>query len=374
MIPAAAPRGVLQVIHKFDRRAGPDLLVAGLLRGMDRAHWRPQVALIDFARIDGPALIEEAAPADVPVHRFAWRRGRGLPAIVAGLVGLMARERIALAHSHDIPSHLALRLARALARAPRPAGVASVHGHVDGTRRQRIWNGIARAALPGFDQVVIGSPAMRPHLGFVPPDRLSLIWNAVEIGPAPRPAPLAAGPLRLVCLGRLSAEKGHAVLVDAVHRARASGCDLRLRIVGTGDEEAAIRAQVARLGLGDIVELAGFAPDAGAAVAAADALVLASLQESLPLTVLEAMALGVPVIASAAGALPEVVGDGVCGFIVPVGDAPALAAAFGAAARDRAGLARLGAAGRARAEARHSAAAFLSATEALYARLLAPPA
>ena len=365
------PRGVLHLIHKFDRRAGPDALVLGLLRDLDRRHWRPEVLLLDFAHFDAASLIEQAAPADVPVAVLPWRRGRGLPGIVAALRRRIARARIAVVHSHDIPCHLVMRLTRLAGFSRGPATVASVHGHVDGTPRQRLWSRIARASLPGLDHVVIGSPAMRPHLGFLPPERLSLIWNAVEVGHAAAPSAPPGGPLRLACLARLSREKGHAVLLEAVRLARDTGTALHLRIVGTGAEEPALRAQSARLGLEDIVEFAGFVEDATDAIRGADALVLASLQESLPLSVLEAMILGVPVITSAAGALPEVVADEVSGIVVPVGDAASLARAISRVAGDRALLARFAVAGRERALARHSLPAFVAATEALYDQLVA---
>lgn len=364
------PRAVLLVINKFDRRSGPDVLVAGLLRRLDRRRWAPSVALIDFGRLEDPCLIEEARPADVAVSLLRWERGRGLPRIAAALARHAADHGAAVVHSHDIPSHLCVSAARLLMRAHRPAFVASVHGIVDQTRRQRIWNRINRVVLPRFDRVIIGSPAMADPFAFLDPARVALVWNAVEmdalapVGPPAERPPGAA--LRLVCVGRISAEKGHAVLVDAMRIARDAGVEARLSIIGVGALVADLRARIAAAGLEDRIAMEGFVDDPMASIREADLLVMPSLQESLPLVVLEAMALGVPVLASSAGALPQVVLDGQTGFVVPTGDAPAMAAAIGVAAADREALARMGLAARQRALARHSMEIYAADTAAQY--------
>ena len=130
----------------------------------------------------------------------------------------------------------------------------------------------------------------------------------------------------LVFAGRLTSQKSFDVLLGAVSRVEG----VSLLIVGEGEERAEVERLVGDLGLGDRVRLLGAVPrqEALELLAAGDAAVLASAWENLPHAVVEALAVGTPVIATAAGGVPEVVADGVNGLLVPVGDVDALAAAI----------------------------------------------
>lgn len=156
------------------------------------------------------------------------------------------------------------------------------------------------------------------------------------IAPAPRAASGGGAPLRLVTVARLSGEKGIASLVQAVAALLGDGVDVLLTLVGDGPERARLHEQVARLGIEDRVRFAGFVPAGPELVAeldAAEVFVLPSLSEGLPHSVVEAMARGLPVVATSIGGLPELLGAG-AGVVVPPGDAGALATALQALARD----------------------------------------
>lgn len=197
---------------------------------------------------------------------------------------------------------------------------------------------------------------------------LEVIHNGVRIEPwEPRPA---AAELHVACVARLAPVKGQHVLVEALALA---GPGIRATLVGAELESggASYRDQLeqraAELGLSDRIELLGFREDARALIAAADALVLPSFREGLPIVVLEAMERGRPVVATAVGGTPEAVLDGETGLLVPAGDVEALAAALVRLRDDPALRVRLGAAGRARVESEFSLAAMCSRTLALYA-------
>jgi glycosyltransferase involved in cell wall biosynthesis len=175
----------------------------------------------------------------------------------------------------------------------------------------------------------------------VEPDRL----------PAPSRRPPAPGePLELLTVGRLSPEKGHRGLLQAFAEVVRAGARCRLVVIGGGPEEGALREAAARLGLAGRVELRGAQPEAAVleAMARAHVFVMSSLMEGLPVVLMEAMALELPVIAPALTGIPELVVDGETGLSYPVGDWGALARGIEALAAAPELRARLGAAGRAR--------------------------
>lgn len=136
--------------------------------------------------------------------------------------------------------------------------------------------------------------------------------------------------LRIVCVGRLVPEKGQPLLVDAVAGLRAQSVDASLVLVGEGPTRPVLEAAVARLGLEDAVELTGALghPEALARMRDADVLCLASFAEGIPVTLMEAMAQGMPVVSTRIMGIPELIEDGVSGLLVPPGDGEALQAAL----------------------------------------------
>ncbi|MFN6977567.1 MAG: glycosyltransferase [Gemmobacter sp.] len=188
--------------------------------------------------------------------------------------------------------------------------------------------------------------------------RLHIVPCGVEPGAFPGPLPLPDGPLRLVAIGRFAEQKGFAILIDAMAIARRAVPAVTLTLVGDGALRPEIERAIAAASLGDAVHLAGWRDEAGvrAALAAAHALVIPSFAEGLPVVAMEAMAAGRPVIATWIAGIPELVQDGITGWLVPPADAQALADAIVAAAAqspDR--LAAMGADGRERALDRHDA-------------------
>jgi glycosyltransferase involved in cell wall biosynthesis len=178
-------------------------------------------------------------------------------------------------------------------------------------------------------------------------DRTVVIHNGVPLDvPRRRAHP---GPVMLLSVGRLRAPKDFVTLVRAI-----PGLEAQLRIAGDGPDRAALEAEIERLGLQDRVELLGTRTDIPELLANADVFVLATESEGLPMSVLEAMAAGLPVVASAVGGVPEVVRDGETGALVPPRDSAALAEALGRIVADPALRDRLGEAGRQRVQSEFS--------------------
>lgn len=144
--------------------------------------------------------------------------------------------------------------------------------------------------------------------------------------------PVPAAP-RLVCVARLSEQKGHLLLVEAAGVLAREGVRFELELVGDGPMRGAIEALVERLGVGEQVKLGGWKDGAEVrqAILAARALVLPSFAEGLPVAVMEALALGRPVITSAIAGTPELVESGRTGWLVPAGSIDGLVGAMRAA-------------------------------------------
>jgi glycosyltransferase involved in cell wall biosynthesis len=166
---------------------------------------------------------------------------------------------------------------------------------------------------------------------------VSLIYNGVDLQrynhqqpcctlheeyPIPESSPIVG------VVARLEAEKGHRVLLEAWPAVLAVHPEAYLLIVGEGSERNSLEAQAGELGITDRVVFTGRREDVPAVTAALDVAVLPSYREAQGLSVLEAMALSRPVVASNVGGIPEMIEDGVTGLLVPAGDSPALAKAI----------------------------------------------
>jgi glycosyltransferase involved in cell wall biosynthesis len=195
-----------------------------------------------------------------------------------------------------------------------------------------------------------------------------VIPTAVDAAAAP-PARHAGSPPRVITVGRLAAPKDTVTLVRAL--ARVPGRPFRATIVGDGPDRPAVEAEIRAAGLEGVVELAGERQDVPDLLADADVFALSSRSEGAPISVLEAMAAGLPVVASAVGGVPEIVAHGATGLLVPPGDAAALAEALEQLLADPALRRRLGEAGRERVRERFDLTELRRAHVELYARELA---
>ena len=198
--------------------------------------------------------------------------------------------------------------------------------------------------------------------------RVACVPAAVKVPQAP--ASLAARPNIVLFLGRLERDKGAFDLLDALAAVRGAVPDVRLVCAGEGDR-AAVERYAGQLGVRDAVKFVGWVGPSGkrALLENAVALALPSYAEALPASVLEAMAAGVPVVATAVGGIPEAIADGVSGFLVPPGDTAALARHLRKLLLDRALAARVGAAGRETVRLRYSTERAIPLLEEVYAAL-----
>lgn len=341
------------------------LLVPGLVAEFDVvvAAWGP-----------GPlaAAVESAGARFVPLRHVRRPVSPLHDALgLLELVRLCRRERPDVVHANSSKAGVLGRIAARIAGIP--ARVFTVHGWAFAQ-----YEGAASAAYLWLDRLVrplttrfvcvsertrtLGIEARTCAAG-----RTVVIPNAVDVARAPRAA-LTGRPPRVVTVGRLKEPKDFVGLVHALGR---SGMPFRAVVIGDGPDRPLVEEAIRNARVQDRVELLGEREDVPAQLAASDVFVLSSRSEGMPISVLEAMAAGLPIVASAVGGIPELVEDGVSGLLVEAGDVDALAAALRRVLGDTELRERLGAAARARAEERFDLPRFRDAHVRLYREELA---
>lgn len=247
-----------------------------------------------------------------------------------------AFRQAGISHVHN---HFASNSANVALLVAELAGISfsyTVHGPSELYEPQR-WALDVKAARAKF-VVCISHFARSQAMYFSDPDhwhKLKIIHCGVEPALYDRPdLPVEKDKTRLVFVGRLAAVKGLRVLLEAFDHALAKNPDLHLTLIGDGDDRAHLEELAAPFG--DAIHFAGYqSQDAVArAMAAADIFVLPSFAEGVPVVLMEAMASARPVISSLVAGIPELVEDGISGYLVPPGDAQTLAARISALAND----------------------------------------
>ena len=228
-------------------------------------------------------------------------------------------------------------LGRMAARRQKTPVIAVARGWTAENFKVRLYERLDRFHLHWMDEVVCVSEAQaaRVRRAGVHPDRIRVIYNAIDptrfLEPDTRYRAKLLRYFRqprsyvIGAAGRLSPEKGFEVLVRAAERVLREQPDTGFVLFGEGPERARLQKQINAAGLGQSFILAGFRADLDRFLPHFDLLVLPSYTEGMPNVVLEAFAAGVPVVATAAGGTPEIIEDGVSGYLVPSGDEEAMA-------------------------------------------------
>ena len=308
-------------------------------------------------------------------------------AIATGAVAaLLSDLRPEVIHNHMYRAELVgTRAAIALGEIgrPRPYVVSTVHSSRVRSEEDRQQ---LRLLTPRIDRLIAVSRSIVEKLEHEGRDTapISLIHNGVDLERYDHQEPCctlreeyglpAEGPIVGV-VARLEPEKGHPTLLEAWRSVVAAVPDATLLVVGEGSRREALEALAVELGVADRVVFTGRRDDVPAVTAALDVAVLPSYREALGLTILEAMALSRPVVASNVGGIPEMVEDGITGLLVPPRDAEALATAIVRLLRDHPLADTLARAGHDLVHERFCIELMVAAVEAIYddgARALRP--
>jgi glycosyltransferase involved in cell wall biosynthesis len=381
---------VMRVIARLNM-GGPALHVSYLTEGLDAYGYETQLVVGSVGR--GEASME---------HLLA---GTGVEPVVVGslqrevqpvadflavfrLRRLMREFRPDILHTHTAKAGAVARVAAVLAgRARPPIIVHTFHGHVlrgyFEPARTAFFRLLERTLARVSDVLIAVSPQVRDDLAalkIAPPERFTVIRLGIDLGDRLEATSEAAETRRVLGLsperfvvgwvGRMTEIKRAVDVVEIVARLRKRGVDAVLCLVGDGPDRVAVETRAHDLGLAASSLFLGYQRDVGPYYGAFDALVLPSANEGTPVSVIESLASGTPVVAFDVGGVADVVREGVDGFLVSPGDVDAAAERLARLAEDPTLRARMGKAGAERVIDRYAVPRLVNEIDELYRTLL----
>ena len=324
-----APMTVLDILNRLDKTQYACYLATGLADP-------PEMDMIPAAKAMGvPIFVVPELVRDVHLWKDV--------AALFKLIGLIKAGRYDVVHTHTYKAGFIGRLAA------RFCGVKSIlyspHGTIlegyFGKAKITLFAALDRLAARYTDKIIcLTQREIEQYLdaGIGHRDQYDFVYNGIDLSPFAHtlahrdPMRKALGLSRdnwvCVIVGRLVPVKGHRFLVEALAKARNLVPNLKLLCIGDGPLETELRRQAMDLGIREHIRFLGFRTDIPEVLSACDLFVLASLNEGFGLVLLEAMAAGLPAIATHVGGVPEVVEDGATGLLVPPEDAQAMAKAM----------------------------------------------
>ena len=322
------PGGRLAHLIETDGPGGAERMLASLAGELQGAGY-PGIAFTQ-ARVEG-WLETELADVGIPIEYVPLHRPFS-PRFARDLAAAFRRHHVALAHSHEFTMGFYGAWAARLAGVPH---VITMHGsrYYAGRWQRRLalrWAITSSAAVTAVSQTLAAS---LQHDLWLRRERVTVVPNGIRPRGAGRNGirdqlDLRPGDQLLLAVGNLYPVKGHRDLVAAVGHLAARHPSLHLAIAGRGGLADALRRDATNRSIGDRVHLLGLRSDIADLLASADAFVLPSLSEGLPLALLEAMFAGLPIVATRVGEVPAALADGAAGLLVEPGRPDELAAAI----------------------------------------------
>ena len=375
----AAPPKRRKVLVATDEMevGGSQRQITNLLTGIDQEKVEP--VLLYFRK--NSFLVDQIKASGVRVH-YLPKNGRIDPGFLVKLVRFLATEKFDVIHAYSLTAELWLAIARMFARAPRI--ISSIRSTYD---NYAWWQWRLKHWVTAQSALVISNSKMAADQAFarmaLPTSSCAVVYNGIRSPSMQHPLPAdrltsrADSDFILTFVGRLGPEKNLPCLLRALHRleedSQQQGKRRRIGVwlVGDGGERAKVEEKIAELGL-EGVDMLGERRDVEALFAHSDAVVLPSIREGLSNAILEAMAGGKPVIASAVGGSPEIVRHEENGLLFPSNDDRALADAI-ARLHDAPSLrAKLGASAKTDVAERFSVASMVQQFERHYGAPVAP--
>jgi glycosyltransferase involved in cell wall biosynthesis len=382
---------ILRVIARLNM-GGPALHVAYLTEGLRKRGYDTTLVAGSLARgEDSMAFVADARGVEIVRIDELGREISPLRDLMATirLARLIRKERPQILHTHTAKAGTVGRVAARLAGSRKPPIVVhTFHGHVlrgyFGPVRSLLFRLLERWLARGTTALVAVSPQVRDDLvalGVAPAERFVVVRLGIELDE--RVAPelngrdetrrylgISGDRFAVGWIGRMTAVKRTDDVLIAFKRLRDSGVDAVLCMVGDGPDRVLLERRARELGVTRDMVFLGYQEDVAPFYAAFDALVLPSENEGTPVSVIEALAAELPVVATRVGGVPDVVTDGEDGFLVEAGATDDLAERLGRLARDPELRARMGKKGRERVLPRYAVERLVDDVDELYRSLL----
>lgn len=358
---------------------GAENQVVQLLRFIDRHRFRPVACCIREPGV----LMEEVRALGIMTYCLGMRPKYGLRTLVAltRIREILRREKIDILQAMEFNARILGALAAKAAGVP----VSLAAEHYTGEWQEPGFKKVMkRVTVPLVDRIICVAEAQKRYLveqrGF-PPEKIEVIYNGIDLAKFdPRKEPALGKsdfsiPQESPVVGIIAAlrpEKAHHVFLGAAKRVSAEFPDTRFMIVGDGERRGELERLARDLGIDGKTIFTGVRKDVPEILSLMDVVVLCSypVVETFPVSLLEAMAMEVPVVATRVSGIPEMVEDGKNGYLVPVGDDVALARAVTRILADPATARRMGSLGRRTVEENFTIQKTVGRTQDLYLSLL----
>lgn len=330
------PESPIKTLHIIDSGGmyGAEMMLLNLTREQSRMGVTPCIASIGEKGVAEKPIETRAMAAGIQVQRFRMRPGPNLIG-AAALLDYAEREQFSIVHSHGYKGNILLGLMpKHIRRIP---VITTVHGYTANTKglsKIRAYEWLDKRALPRLDGVVLVNRDMLGNPAFknVSRKNLYVVDNGIATETVSQPFHLDPKilqfcdyPFVIGAVGRLSAEKGIHVLLDALSSILQSGLPARLVIIGDGPLRSALSEKARKLGIETNILMTGFLDNASDYLNSFNILAIPSFTEGLPIVLLEAMRAGTPVVATQVGGIPNVLTHRFSGILVPPGNITALA-------------------------------------------------
>ena len=390
MTEAAEPIRVLRVIARLNM-GGPAIHVTNLAAGLETRGYHTTLVAGSLARgEDSMAFLAErlgVTVVDVPELQREISTVNDARS-VRRITAIIREERPHILHTHTAKAGAIARAAALLAGAARPPIVVhTFHGHVFkgyfGPWRTAFFRQVERALARHSDVLVAVSPEVRDELvaqGIAPGDKFAVVRLGIPLAERlgdetagldyRRLYGIPASAFVVGWVGRMTGVKDAGAVLEIVRAARELGVDAVLVMVGDGPDRDGLEQLAHDLGIARSAYFVGYQPEVAGYYRLFDTFLLPSVNEGTPVSAIEALASGTPVVATRVGGVPDVVRDGVDGFLVEPGDVEGAAHRLATLAADAPLRARLGESGRARVLERYSVARLVDAVDRLYRSLL----
>jgi glycosyltransferase involved in cell wall biosynthesis len=320
----------MKILHIIDSGGlyGAEIVLLNLVDEQKQIGLKPAIASIGEKGISDKPFETEALKRGADIVKFRMFSGPNFLGM-RQILRYAQVERFDILHSHGYKGNVAFGfIPRRMRKLPL---ISTLHGYTStaGLSKNRIYEWLDLKSMKYIDAVVLVNSGMLsdPRINKTKDIDYHIVNNGIPISDPvtvdsinqqldKEIVDFCSHGFNVGSIGRLSAEKGHRHLLSALKLLLLQGIDAKVIIIGEGRERESLGRQATESGLKDRVLMPGYKKNAKNYLACFDAFVLPSLTEGLPITLLEAMKAGIPIVATKVGGIPEVLDNGACGLII----------------------------------------------------------